>query len=535
MFPPCVLRLEYDVMKRLIILTLMLLSGAGSCWLHAQNTPDTEIRRMNIMLLEAVDRLENASAVSGSAHAAEFKSLFRDADVKIYNDLMGASSEPYIPLDEYVSYLKGMKDVQVSFSNVEKSRPFVSKGSLCVLVSFEKELSYRDPRNVLYSSEDFFGSPIRLEVLFAYDDFDGTCHIESIDGDLEGKAHVGAGDYLVYRPDDGLEDVRFRNSDVAPSKGFYDVEECGYLTYNSMGQTFLPVSAADEDWFYMQNVPSKWDPDVFISASAGKDGFLNLEMNKMRFRAKVYNSVAPAGAFQVDGDFDKVYSLSDEVGVEFRFMPNIGKRLNVGVFAAVGMSYSYLDLAIKDLSYEFEISKTKLGYDFDVIGQKFYSADAVVAGGLAVEFALSRRWVMGATLGAKAYYNVYSKVGDIYCDYLLSQESVEPVRFKGHFKESSIVNSVGYEPDVWPCPVSATASLGLEYGVTKSTFLTFGVEYEHGLNCYYQSELNSFKEYKAPVRYSASRKVDVAHRDFSDCFNLKRKALWLDLGVIFKF
>ena len=529
------LRIEYVVMKRLIILTLMLLAGTCSSWLHAQNAPDSEIRRMNILLLEAVDRLERASAVSGAAHGAEFKSLFRDADVKICNDLMGASSEPYVSLDEYVSYLRGMKDVQVSFLNVEKSRPFVSKGSLCALVSFEKVMSYRDPRNVLYSSEDFFGGPVRLEVLFAYDDFDGTCHIESIDGDFGNAALVAAGDYLVYRPDEGFECVRFRNSDVAPSKGYYGMDECGYLTYNSMGQTFLPVSAAEEDWFYMQDVPSSWDPDVFITASVSKDGFLDLNSSRKRFRIKAYDAVAPAGAFDVEGDFDKMYSMSDEMGVEFRFMPNLGNRLNVGVFGAVGMSYSYLDLAIKDFGYDFEISKMNLKYDFDLLGQKFHSADAVVSGGLAAEFAISRRWMMDVTLGAKAYYNVYSKVGDIYCDYLLANGTADPVRYKGHFKASTVVNSVGYSPDVWPCPVSATASFGLSYGLTKSTFLTFGLEYEHGLNCYYQSGLKPYKEYKAPIRYSSYKKVDVANRDFTDSFNLKRKALWFDLGVIFKF
>lgn len=524
----------YVYMKRILV-SLILLSGILGVRAAAQEFPETEIRRMNLQVLEKIERLEELSAIDGALRAEEFMAMFRDRKVRVYNDLIGVSPESSLPLEEYVSHLRKMKDVKVSFSNVEKTKPFVSAGSLCVLVSFDKVITYRDQDNVIYSSADFFGCPHRVEVLFSYDDFDGKCLVESISGSLPDAAVLHPTDYLVFRPDDGMEDVRFRNLQVEKRRSYYESDECGYLKYDGQAQCFLPSEAADEDWFYMQDTPKEWDPDVFIEASVSDGRYLDLKKKYKRFRAKVYDSAAPAGVFAVDGDFDKAYSMADEFGVEFRFMPNFGDRLNVGVYGALGMSYNYLDLALTGLSYEYEYSKSTLAYDFDVLGQRFHTVDAVLGGGLAMEYALSRRWTMDLAVGGKAYYNVYAKAGNLYCSYSFAMDDGDPVRTTGHFKEESVVKRVEFKPDVWPCPISVVAGAGFGYSISKSALLSFGLKYEQGLNYYYQSEMDSYREYNRPVRYSSSKGTDVVQWSFADCFNLKKKAIWIDLGIIFKF
>lgn len=529
-----IIRVDCDFMKRLFI-SLVLLLGIFAIRTAAQEFPETEIRKMNLLLVENIEKLEGLSSVSGALQAEEYMSMFRDRNVHVYNDLMGVSADKYIPLTEYVQALRKMSDVQVSFSNVTKSKPFVSAGSLCTLVSFDKTISYRDSRNVLYSSDDMYGAPYRVEVLFAYDDFDGTCYIESVSCVMPESARQYSSGHLVYRPEDGMEDVRFRLPEVEQRKGFYDVDETGYLKYNKVGQAFLPEGAADEDWYYMQDAPEGWDPDVFINASATKDGFLNLDRKYKRFRVKAYNSVAPVGVYKVDGDFDNSYSMSDELGVEFRYMPNLGRRLNLGVYGALGVSYSYLGLSLRELNYDYKVSETVLSYDFDLLGQRYHTVDAVLSGGLAIEYALSRRWTLDVTAGAKAYYNVYAQAGNLNCDYTLAQEGGSSSSYLGHFRADGILSAVEFTPDVWPCPLSVTAGLGLNYSLTKSTLFTFGLKYEHGLNCYYQSELKSYRDYKNPIRYSTVRNKNVAYWDFADCFNLRKEALWIDLGIMFKF
>lgn len=521
-------------MKRLLMLVVLLLCGHG-LRMAAQELPETEVRKMNLLLVETIEKFESLSAINGAASAEEYMSMFQNRKAMVYNDLMGVSSETLIPLKDYVASLRKMKDVQVAFYNVQKSKPFVAAGSLCVLVSFDKVISYRDSRGVLYSSEDFYGAPHKVEVVFSYDDFDEICLVESVSGNLPESAHKYASGHLVYRPGIGMEDVRFRKAEVDRRKGFYAAGESAYLNYNRTGQAFLPAEADREDWYYMQDVPGGWDPDIFIEASSTDDGFLNLDRKYKRFRAKVYDSVAPAGVFDVDGDLDKVYSFSDELGVEFRFMPNIGRRLNLGVYGALGLSYNYLDVSLTGLTYDYKIAESVMTYDFDVLGQRYHTVDAVLAGGFAAEYALSRRWMLDITAGGKAYYNVFAAVGHLYCDYTLAQDAGSPSRFVGHFRSDSIVKEMEFQADVWPCPLSVTAGLGLNYNLTKSTLFSFGVKYEHGLNCYYQSSLNSYRDYKNPIRYSSSKGKNVAYWGFTDCFNLRKRALWIDFGLMFKF
>lgn len=431
--------------------------------------------------------------------------------------------------------------MKVEFSDVVKSQPYVSAGSLCVDVTFGKSMSYRDARSVYYSSDELFGSPYHMTVVFSYDDFDGTCLIESVNGCVGNQDGPGNG-HLVCLSDDVRGDIMFRNPGVPVRDGYYKIEECSPLAFDSYGQAFLPEDVVEEDWYYMQDVSKGWDPDVHVKARASRDGFLSFETSKNPFRAKVYNSTAAFGAFAVEGTADRKRSFSDEVGVEFRYMFDLGHRLNAGVYGALGVAYNYLDVAFEDLSYTYhETLKVAHAYDFEVIGQRYYMMDGVLSGGFAFEYAFARRWNADLHLGAKAYYNIWSKIGDMYCDYraLYSGEK-EAVHVKGHFREETIINHVGFEPDVWPCPLSVEVGAGVSCSLNKYVMLSLGLEYEHGLNYYYQAPLKGdsftdFRRYTKPVGYSSEKGYDEARYSMTDTFHLKRKAVWINLGVVFKF
>ena len=89
-------------MKRILISTILLL-GMFGIRATAQEFPETEIRRMNLQVLEKIEKLEELSAIDGAVRAEEFMALFRDRKARVYNDLIGVSAESSLPLDEYVS------------------------------------------------------------------------------------------------------------------------------------------------------------------------------------------------------------------------------------------------------------------------------------------------------------------------------------------------------------------------------------------------------------------------------------------------
>lgn len=502
--------------------------------LSAQNISNTEKRKMNLVLLNTIERLETVSQMSSTSYANEFISMFRDHDEMIYNDLIGVQDGDKIPLMEYASALRRMKDVEVVFRNVVKSDVFVHKGSLCVRVTYDKIMNYRDGRGVLYSSEDFFGAPHKVTVVFSYDDFDGTCLIETMEGSVENAA-LSQKDLVVLSSRKGLDGLKFRLPDVQKRDGYYEDQECGYVPYNREGQAILPESAAGEDWYYMQEISGGWDTDVFITPRLSGNGSMNLDLSRKMFRVKAYNSIAPAGAFMIEGDFDGKYSFANETGVELRYMFNAGHRLNLGIYASAGIAYNYLGTSVKDFAYSYQLSGQERKYEFDYLGQSSHFVDAVLSGGFALEYSLSKRFTLDFAAGGKAYYNLWAGYGNMRCDYVVTQGSAAPIHKKGHFKKDAIVNQMEIEPDVWPCPLSVSASLGVTYNLTKSLLLSCGLEYEHGLNMYYQSENLAYKNYRNPVTYSRKISADVVNWSMADSFSLKKRALWLDLGVVFKF
>lgn len=505
-------------MKKILLYFILLLFGLSSA-VSAQNVSNPVKRKMNLAVLGMLEKLEEVSDLSSASDAEEFVAMFRDPDVQIFNDLIGLHDSQVISLPEYVSALGKMKDVSVTFSDIEKSAPYIDAGSLCVRVSLDKTMSYRDGRNVLYSSDEIYGSPYGIQIVFSYDDFDGTCLIESVEGGEDPVVMVGK-DHVIYREQKEFENLLF---------------DGGYVTYNSAGQALLPGYAASADWYHMQNMPEEWDPDVFITTHLTRDGFLKLGSYTNWFRAKAYTATAPAGAFAVDGEFDGKWSIANETGVELRFMAGLGKTINLGIYADLGVSYSHLNLNLRDFGYSYLLGGAQRKYEFDVIGQKFNTVDAVLAAGLALEHNFAARWTLDVQAGAKAYYNILADAGDLYCDYVVTHGSEAPIHKVGHFKTESIADSKEFAPDVWPCPLSVTGSLGFGYNLNKKTLFSFGLEYEHGLNCYYQSEMLSYKSGRAPVAYSATDKADVAKKSMTDSFSLKRRAAWLDLGVTFKF
>lgn len=520
-------------MRRFYVAFMFLICVSVSM-LSAKNVSDLERHRMNMAILQMLQKYEELAEVSTYGQVGKLVSLFRSPDTPVYNDLVGASDLPKIPVREYASLLYDMHDVDVTIRNVRKSEPYVYAGSLCADVTFEKSVSYYDKRNVWYSSDQAYGMPYMLTFVVSYDDFDGTCYIESVEGKLESPKTYGT-DHLVMKKSAcaGFSELRFGDAEASARK-YMELEECDLVDFGEQGFAYLPASAGVDDWYYMQDIPETMDPDCFILSTVTPDGFLVLSPKMKNFRARIYDAATLAGAFVIEGELDKKFSFTNETGVDFRYMFNVGKKVNIGAYAGIGVAYNYLDVAIEDFSYEYEFKKKPRKYDIGIMGQKYMMLDGVLFGGAAFEFALSRRTVLNFELGGKAYLNLMSQNQNIYADYNMTySEKVTHVR--GYFKTENIVNKVQVTPDVWPCPLSAMVGLGCSISMTKSALLNVGLKYEHGINYYYQSPLNSYKGYKTLIKAQYLTGIDVVLYDFAESFALKRRGLLLDLGFVFKF
>ena len=527
-------------MKRFLVVlaTMLVVVCAGD--ISAQSLQNAEKRHINMKLLEMIDRLETLSCMDGQEDSRAFLRMFSDRNAPVYNDVIGYSDGEYVTVTEYARLLGSMKSVKVRFSNVEKSEPYFSDGYVRVDVSFDKFLSFVDSRSVAYSTETAYGSDLRIKVRFTYDDFEDILYISSIDGYVDPEIAVGR-DHVVLRNADSdfMKKILYRKSGAEPDGRYYAAEDCRPLVVSESSEAVFPGSIIDEDLYYMQDTPSGWDPDMFISVKKYSDGYARFQTKKKHFRARVYDRVSLAGAYQVSGDLDKRVTIADEAGFDLRYLMDFGTRINVGIYGGLAVSYSHVDLAVKNFGYTYEC-KVGTPYDrtyrFDILGQKYAFVDAVLNGGIAFEYALSRRWTLGADLGGKIYHNLSAVAKDVYCDYEVNLSNGAYVRQKGFFA----VENINYEKDgisVEMFPVSAALAVNAGYDLSKSVKLTFGLGYERGLNFYYETKtpMVSYRSYKTPVRLSAASKTDAAIYGLSNCFLLKKQSLSLDLGLVFKF
>ena len=87
--------------------------------------------------------------------------------------------------------------------------------------------------------------------------------------------------------------------------------------------------------------------------------------------------------------------------------------------------------------------------------------------------------------------------------------------------------------------MSLVGGLGLNYNLLKQyLFLCVKFSYELGFTDVHKSNENNYfnaADQVYPMVYSARLKENVATRSFMDCVSYKRQAMWLELGLMFKF
>lgn len=520
--------------KILLLLVLCCLTVTMS----AQKLSNSDKRMLNMRVLESIDKLEKVSSLSDQFSGATFMSMFRNPRVEIYNDLLWASDESTLTIKEYVALLKKFKDISISFFNIEKSEPFYYAGNICVDVTFDKHVSCYDDRGVFYSTESIYGAPHKIAVRFCYDDFDEVCYIDTIEGSMESDTDLSNGFVILQKPGSLMgSSLRFRKSAVEARKGYYKEDECEKVDFNSEGYAFMAKSALDEDWYYMQDVPQSWDPDYDVKIKTDGD-LAKIDVRQRRFRARIYNSTTLAGAFHFYGESDNHSSVTNETGVDFRYMFDLGTKENIGIYGGIGLAYNHISYGADDFKYMYYHEGTKKylrKYTFNTLEQSYNSVDCVLNGGLAMEFAIARKWILNLDLGGKAYFNMSANVGNVYADYSVNTDDGKVQHLVGIIHTEDIENKMDFKPDFWPCPLSVTGAVGCSYNLSKSILLNLNLRYEYGLNFYYSSASDNYKKYTPIIKYSAEAGRDVLYWPMTDCFSLKRQAFWVDFGLVFKF
>jgi hypothetical protein len=213
-------------------------------------------------------------------------------------------------------------------------------------------------------------------------------------------------------------------------------------------------------------------------------------------------------------------------------------KLQVGVTQPFLYSYRTINASNEEYTRQYNISSIREGVSY---------LDLVFPAYLNFEHKLVKELYLSWHLGAKVYLN--------------GMTTVNPYRLTGNVEavyDNDIVvntldkkNAIGslngtYTEFMNPhsynrneIDYSAVAGLNLSYNIYRRRLLVYAdFSYEYGLTSIHTSDENTLyneetKQY--PIIYSARLNKNIATRSFMDCISYKRRTMWLELGVMYKF
>lgn len=509
-------------MKKVILYIGILLLFASN--LYAQPLTNAERRSMNDKLLETIIRYESSSNFSTNSDFYTFSDLFRNSDAKVFCDYIASGRfGKTLSASDYADYSFNKVKVRfVEIRNVSKEDYVRFGDDFRVRVSFDKCIAYEDELGTYFRTEDkTVGGDFHITMDCIYDTHDETFYIESITGFENPDSKFPHGKFLIIEKkndrDTLLHSVHFNEFNYAIVSG-----------------TKAPTFSDD-------------DISTVIKETASTDRYSKIQYSYKitRMRAKVWTTLAPAFAYSVKSNCDLSFkhSGSYSAGADFGYAFPIAEKAKMGIFAGVGVSYSYLNLGVKNLTYGYEIADAELvnytrQYNFSSIKEGLSFVDLVIPVYPSFEINLNDKLVLGIDLGVKLYLNTNTSVnpytvnGTVSAIYEGSSKYTKDI--------SGVISSYYYPASYMRNTYDVTAFLrtGLDYKIKDRNYLFFKLGYEGGLTSSYNSNQYSWLDSANdiyPFVYSSNYGKDIAIRSFADCISYRRSAFTIDLGYKIKF
>lgn len=517
-------------MRNLITVSVLL----ACLWLPVSSVGQTlsnkEKRRINAKLLEAIEQYESNATIYDENTKYAFLELC-DSGALIYCDLMDQAAGKKIPVAEYADILRGRENVSMEMKNVRRDPPFWKDGAWYVNVNFSKSVVYNDKNAVLYSSEEYYKADYDITVEFVYDPEEDCCRIASVDGKISSETPPLPEHYVVINRTSSLDDRLW----------------CGkkHPDFNSFDQAFAPAGSI-----------RSWHDDVRIKADTiartKNYDFVQFHYRKTSWRAKLRAGFTIGSAFKLTSpvNFTTNTSSAFEAGVDVGYALPLGKSVSLSIYTGLALSTSKIELGLKDMTYSYATNDRQGAsysrcYDLESVTEGVSYTDIVIPLFLSLDHKLSKNLGLSWNVGAKIYMNGSAKVtpfhikGEVYGNY-----GGETVRNQPENAFGLLDND--YDAFLYPntyarnsTDMSLVGGLALNYNILKQyLFLCAKFSYELGFTDVHKSNENDYfsaADQEYPMVYSARQKDNVATRSFMDCVSYKRQAMWLEVGLMFKF
>lgn len=520
-------------MKR--VLLILLLFVVLPLTTIAQSLSNRARRTIYTDVINAIECYEMSATVRDEGAKYNFLNLFRSPDTRIYCDLMDYySTDNKIEVLEYLDLLAKKSLVEVEIKNIVKGKPVLKNDGWHVQVSFFKTVNYIDENEVWFSSEQYYDNDYQVTIDFVYDENDRRCYIADIDGRMmSDKKHLPK-DFVVLQYN-------------SPKDYKLKLQDKKQLVFNEFKQAYV-MPADIRPW--NDNIHIKYDT---VAKS------LNYNLMKLRYkatpwRAKLRFAYAVDGMYRLTENPNKVQhkSTAYEMGLDLGITFSMGRSTQVGLYSGAAIQNSEISFSLNDMKYTLNgyTYKPQTGVDFNWSDEgsgttRYYElsategvkyTDLVIPLYLGFDHRLANVVTLNWNVGAKMYLNMSTKVTPYHLKGSVKVDNKEPDVIDSDYQRFLFPSSYG----VPQYSFSLAGSMGLSFNLYKRyIYLNTKAGYEFGLGEVHSSSNSLLYDTQTgshyPLVYSESSEQDVATRSFMDCVSYSRRAIWVEMGLIFKF
>ncbi len=359
---------------------------------YAQELSVIQKSQLNEDVIRAFAKYDSCASLPSNAALMEFDLLFKDMKVQIFNDLNGLSADPTLSVEKYANTLRTRgRNVKVIIKNPKKGEPYYENGEWKVDYTFDKEISYTNPCQILFSSRQYFGEDFHLQMTLVWNEELRKCFITRLDGQKGSDVEMLPADYTILNDDD--ERYHQLTIDGAP------------LPWNANGQAFLPPNPQFE-------YP---DQEVMVKVKVENPHckLISVNYEPKRWRVKAHMDFCLSDFYKGDGNV-WLYSSGKEFSVEGGYYFSIKNNIRWGAFAGLGFSKSKLDMNRERIGYyyqtEGEADSYVRFYDITNIYQSYKSVDAILPMYIDMDYRFNKYLSFYLDAGFKVYLNLMNEV-----------------------------------------------------------------------------------------------------------------------------
>ncbi len=516
------------------IIALMLLTP----WVPAQSEVPTnsQARRVNLNSLRAIEVYENYSSLMNDEAEENFRYIFDNDSVKIYNDLPGLAKEDSLLLDRYIELARAQRGVFVSLANIRGGKISDGGDKWIVPITFDKEIRYNTPNGAIISSMEYYdGKPYKMEAIVEVDKDTYESHIRSLKGAIDSKKpRLSPGFFIVNMNDP--RDLNVLNSGKK-------------LRFSKYGQAFIyePINLtyADDD----MNMK-------VITSGEGDNRKFSFAYHPMRWRVKPYYEFGLGDAYKIDAAGVIESSTTDiSLGVDFGYILPSRSKFKVGIFSGLGFSSGNINLNAANINYNYE-ADGNADMDGDTYIRHYELSNVTQSAKLSYmtiplyvdfDYRINQRVSVFADLGIKMFLNMGSKIDKFSTDvysygvYPQYQDLMMNESWLNDFGNTSLnLGNVRADNPFKGFGADMIAGAGVRIKVVGALSVDVALLYTASLISRFETkEIGSVPSGRVspsdiPVKYTvaAGQTIDNTLMDYC---KIKNNPLKLKIGIIYKF